>query len=556
MIVPVVLGILFSAVIAVLILRSPDGEAIRRVGIAGSAGVFLALIVAVFRFNAAGGGSGWRMLSLEWIPSLGVGVRFNLDGLTLATVFCVAAVYLASFLSLKKESRSSRVVALLLSEAGVVAALTSRDLVFFLLMWSLSWLPLVLAASIETFNSDDSEATGKGTARVSIQLGAATAFFLCAALGLAAVYRAQAGEWTFDIDRIVETGLLSGSGMWMLMFFILSLGCGAAVFPFHSWLPYAARSLPVPILVVLMVGVTKPPLFMLVRLSLGVFPDVLHYSSPMLVIVAVFGVIHSGLLSWTHRSDMRRLTAYLTSGFHSMALFGFAGLDIRSISGASFLMGSHALAVATLVLGLTAVQTGRATERTPEFISRGWLVGVLLGVATLAAVPFMSGFTAEFLLWTGCFDSYAQHVVYSKSLGGAPLILQNPKLWSLMAVIASLLLTAGAVQAFYREFYLNYRRGFLSDDAGSSADRRRLPSPIVVLLPAVLSLLMGLYPRLLLKPMEAEAGRLIDDTVLNFQRRKAADKDTAYPHRAQGFTTDRETLDGKTGISSMSRRAP
>lgn len=528
----IVIGMLvlpFAAFLLVLMLVKIDDDAVWRLGVTGALAAFLLAAAALLGISSDGPDNAWSQWSVSWVPSLGVWIRLKLDGLSFGVVFCVTVVYLAAFLGISTgERKKVRTATLLLSEVGVLGALTSRDLIFFLAMWLLSWLPLVLSVPMEVIGSKDLGRARKDMRRVSIQLSAAAGFFLCAALALAVTYHGQTGDWTFDIDRLIQAGFNGRSSLWIMIFFMVGLGTGAAVFPFHSWLPYAARGLSLPMLAVLMAGVTKAPLYLLVRLSLGVFPKAVALSSPLLVIVAVFGVVHSGLLSWTHRGDLRRLSAYLTSGFHAVALFGFSSLDIRGVTGASFLTASHALAIGGLVLGLIAVESsGKNNERTvfSQVLTRGWLVGSLLAVASLAAVPILSGFVGEILLWSGCFDSYIQHQVYANSYGGAPLILENPKLWTLITLLGSLLLTAAVVHAFYKKFYVGYQREFSNSYSTNGVKKHKTNlqkgfslTSVTVLLPGFFSICLGLYPGLFLRPMELEAKRLIDVSLENYNR--------------------------------------
>lgn len=524
MIVIGMLGAPLAAFLLILIMMKINADTLWKLGIAGSLAAFLFASAALVGISSDGADSAWSQLSLSWVPSLGVWIRLKLDGLSFGVVFCATVVYLAAFLGISSgERKKVRTAALLLSEVGVLGALTSRDLVFFLVMWLLSWLPLVLSVPMELIDSKDSKRVRKDMRRVSIQLTAAAGFFICAALALAVTYHSQTGDWSFDIDRLVDVGFGARSSLWIMIFFIVALGTGAAVFPFHSWLPFAAKGLSLPMLAVLMAGVTKAPLFLLVRLSLGVFPKAVTLSSPLFVMVAVLGVVHSGLLSWTHRGDMRRLAAYLTSGFHAVALFGFSSLDIRGVTGAAFLTASHTIAIGGLVLGLLAVESSERNHEgriASQIFTRGWLVGVLLVVATLAAVPVLSGFVGEILLWSGCFDSYIQHEVYVSLFGGAPLILENPKLWTLVTLLGSLLLTAAVVHAFYKKFYVGYQREFSNSEQATKKNLQDTSSlsSVTVLLPGFLSIFLGLYPGLLLKPIELEAKQLIDVSLESYNR--------------------------------------
>ena len=496
-------------------------------GLVGATGAFLFAVTGVVQMvtsvgDEANKGASVGEWALEWIPSLGVGLRFGVDGLVLATVFAITAAYVACFFAMDRHSKGveRRAAALLLSEVGVLAAITTQDLLVFLPAWLLSWLPLTLSVAAGT--KDDK--TRKYTRRVSIQLSAAAAFFLAAVLGLSALYYGQRGVWTFDLARLSQLALSDTSSVWLFVFFFVSLGSGAALFPFHSWLPFASRCFPLPMLVALMVGATKAPLFMLAKVWVSVLPKAGHLLSPLVVAVVVVGGIHAGLLSWTHRGDWRRLAAYVTSGFGALALFGFVSLETRAFVGAAFLTATHVLAVGALVLGLVGQEDSSgsksAGDKSPSAgISRGRLIGAFLAVGTLAAVPPSGGFIGEFLLWNGAFESYRVFRITSHQLGGAPLLLSHPKLWTLVALASSLVLSAATVHAFYKRFFLGYFGGRAScEDRRASSPREPTSEALPVLTLAALGVLMGLYPRPFLEPMKGAARRLIETSQRSFMR--------------------------------------
>jgi len=213
-----------------------------------------------------------------------------------------------------------------------------------------------------------------------------------------------------------------------------------------------------------------------------------------------------------------------------LALFGFVSLETRAFVGAAFLTATHVLAVGALVLGLVGQEDSSGSKsagaKSPSAgISRGRLIGAFLAVGTLAAVPPSGGFIGEFLLWNGAFESYRMFSITSHQLGKAPLLLSHPKLWTLVALASSLVLSAAVVHAFYKRFFLGYFGGRASRESqGVSLQKEATSEALPVLTLAALCVLMGLYPRPFLEPMKGAARRLIDTSQRSFLRQDSKNK--------------------------------
>jgi NADH-quinone oxidoreductase subunit M len=479
-----------------------------------------------------------------WVEVVGMRLSFALDGLSFPLVAGSSLVFFAVSLCCFNRpvvAQKKLVAGLLLAESGCLTALIARDLGLFVWGWLLAWLAVILTGAALA----RSEKTIAAVRRAAIHLGAATALVLGGVIVLAAAARMRTGEWSFALNGMTDLATEGGFLVWAFVLLFLGLGSGAALFPLHTWLPEISDESPTPVAAVLAATVTKAPLLMLARLLIGVFPGAATDYAWVLAVVAVVGVGHSGLLAWTHRHDLRKMQADLTSGFHSVALIGFLSLDIRSVSGAVFLLTAHALGTCALYLAVGGLERSvvvgkrpvdQATQR-PALLLFG---SALLGTATLVAVPGFAGFVGELLIWLGAFDSYAVYSAAVARFGAAPLLFPHAKLWVLIALLAALLLPAALAAAFYKAFVQEpleertYRRITLSS-----------PHLWGLALCVAASLVFGVWPNLLLNRVEPSAKKVIARGRAVFVQRRA-------PHRRPAPTRRSETDSPRRGDSENS----
>jgi NADH-quinone oxidoreductase subunit M len=481
------------------------------VGGVGAASTFALSAVMAFRLEPellAGRPPAWLGVDWQWVGSLGLRFSCRPDGLSLPLVLGGAAVFLAAMLSeaSRSEKGGKKVVAgLLIAESGALTALLAQDLLLFVWGWLVSWVAVTVAGATLV----DTKKGMAAVRRTGIHLGVATALVFGGMVVLAAAHHEATGGWSFSLDRLFSVDVTTGYGVWAFGLLLAGLGAGAALFPFHTWLPGISARTPIPLAAPLAVAITKAPLLVWAKVLLGLLPAVGTDYAWLLVVLAVVGVGHSGLLAWTHRDDMRRVQADLVPAFHSLALVGFLSFDIRGVSGAVLLLTAHGLGSSAIYLSVAGMERSVVLGKRPLETDGQrpclWLtVAALLGVATLTAVPLFPGFVGEVLVWMGAFDSYVTHLAVEQSLGVAPLLLPNAKLWVLVAIVLALLVPAALAVAFYRAFV---------QEPLSERTYREIPisSPHIwgLALMVGAALLLGLFPNLVLQRAEPGSKALI-----------------------------------------------
>ena len=364
--------------------------------------------------------------SFDWIPPIGVHISFGVDGIALVMIaiigLLVPLLIGASWVDRLPEGRSAGgfLALILVEQALTVGVFAATDVLLFYVLFEIMLVPMYFLIG------------SYGGARRQY---AAVKFFLYSFLGglimLASVIGCysmaadELGKGTFDwptLVNVVHDAPLS-TQVWLFLGFFLAFAVKAPLVPFHTWLPDAAAESPI-VVAVLLVGILdKVGTFGFLRYLLPMFPDASRTLAPLVLVLAVAGILYGALLA-TGQRDMKRFIAYV-----SIAHFGFIALGIFAFSsqsqvGSVSYMVNHSIATGMLILviGMVVARGGstQISDYGGMFAVTPVLGGMLLfaGLSTLS-LPGMNSFISEFLVLVG---SYGREPVFT-ILGTVGMIL-------------------------------------------------------------------------------------------------------------------------------------
>jgi NADH-quinone oxidoreductase subunit M len=444
--------------------------------------------------------------SMDWIPSFGVHISFGMDGIALVMVamiaFLVPVVLGSSWSERLPEGRSvAGFFALILTlEALMVGVFASTDAFLFYVMFELMLIPMYfLIGSYGGVN----------------RRYAAVKFFLYSFLGGLLMLASVIGMWSYaqsvtgagTFDWATLTTIVShaplGTQIWLFMGFFIAFAIKAPLVPFHTWLPDATAEAPVGVGVLLVGVLDKVGIFGFLRYNLPLFPDASHTLAPLLLVLAVAGVLYGSILA-AGQSDMKRFIAYV-----SLAHFGFMALGVFAFTvqgqvGAVSYMVNHSIATGMLLIVIGMVIVRGRSVRAEDYGGLGKVTPVLAGMMFLAglttlSLPGTNSFVSEFLVLIGSF--------------------QTQPVYSILATIGMVLAALYVLWMYQRVMQGPVRGNALVDVAGGpgaamdpavgarkgirdlSGRERWVLTPMVVLI-----LLLGFYPKPLLDIVNPSVG--------------------------------------------------
>ena len=312
----------FALLIGALGAASPktSGQAIKVLTLVGTL-ITLALSVFLYtQYNPDPHAPQFQIVDkTSWIPSLHINYFLGMDGISLLMVLMTTLIFPfvvgVSFKEITERAREYYCWVLVM-ETAVLGVFLSLNLVLYYLFWEGMLIPMYFIIGI-----------WGGPRRIY----ATVKFFLYTMVGsmvmlvsIMAMYFI-AGSTTFDLPELqkhVHFGLFSGKQTTDLLLFtgfFLAFGIKAPVFPFHSWVPDAYAEAPTGGTIILIS--LKMGLYGFIRFCLPLFPFAVKASAPIIITLAVIGIIYAALVA-AMQTDLKRLLAYSSISHIGVIMLG------------------------------------------------------------------------------------------------------------------------------------------------------------------------------------------------------------------------------------------
>jgi formate hydrogenlyase subunit 3/multisubunit Na+/H+ antiporter MnhD subunit len=228
---------------------------------------------------------------------------------------------------------------------------------------------------------------------------------LGAALFLIGVVLAFANVGSFEVSALTKLST-SSMAFWVCLFFLVGWLIKMSAFGFHTWIRYAHGHTPTSIapIIAAVVGLGN---YVIVRLLVQQLPSVFRGFTFVLILWALITMIYGAFLTIA-QDDIKLLYACSTMSQTAYSLFGIASMTLFGVSGAIFYFLSHTIGkcILFLVAGIVLTQTGlRDMKEMGGLAGRMPLTATLciLGSMILSALPPLSGFQAEWIMFAGIF---------------------------------------------------------------------------------------------------------------------------------------------------------
>ncbi|MGC2637735.1 MAG: NADH-quinone oxidoreductase subunit M [Acidobacteriaceae bacterium] len=338
-----------------------------------------------------------------WIASPAIRYHLGVDGLSLWLVllatFLAPIGVLVSWRAIENRTKEFYFL-FLLQQTAMIGVFVALDVFLYYGFWELSLVPMAIL--IAMFGRE------RGPQ-------AALKFFLYtfipSALFLVGILWLYAKTGTFDFvelqSKLAAGGFAPQALWWVSLAFLVAFAVKVPVFPLHGWLSDVIREGPT---AMAMVVAGKLGLYSIFRFSLGLFPAQSREIAPLMIVLAVVGVLYGALMALA-QTDMRRLVAFAILGNLSFCILGIFSFALAGLNGAVFQTINEGLSGGALL-----VLIGFLSERYGSFdmteygglATRMPMMATLWVITALALVglPLLNGFVGEFLVLSG---SYPVH---------------------------------------------------------------------------------------------------------------------------------------------------
>lgn len=359
-----------------------------------------------------------------WIEQLSIHYHMGMDGLNVLLVLLIAIVFPILIASEWKRTVNPKGMQglLLLCQSASIGTVCAQDLFVLFFFWSLLLIPSYFIVGV--WGEKEREGAAFGLILTGI---ISNAFFFS---GLLLVYYAvdphtfalsdffgnHLGEGTVTIGTLhLPTNALAFG------LFSVALALRAPIWPFHGWFVRACHQAPASV-VGQIVGVATPiTLYIFLRLSYSLFPEILVEVHEGLVILGTATLV-AGCIGALAQRGLRGLVAFIALSEVGLILIGMGSIESSALVGSVYHLLGFGLGITTLILGFgflanSAQETdfkaadgsatfGGLSYRTPVFaVTTGFAIASLLGF------PGSAGFVGRSLVFIGGFIDHSSAMI-------------------------------------------------------------------------------------------------------------------------------------------------
>jgi len=353
-------------------------------------------------------------INTPWIAEPAISYHVGVDGLSLWLVVLTGLLAPVGVLCSWNAIQSRRKVfysLFLVQQTAMFGVFISLDLMVYYGFWELSLVPMAIL--IAMYGRKEGSKAGL---KFFLFTFIPSAPLLVAILWL----YARTGTFNFvDLQYHTASGVLpAGALFWVALAFLFAFAVKVPVFPLHGWLADTYNEAPVALA---MVVAGKLGLYSMLRFHVGLFPVQARAVAPLLVALAVIGILYGACLALVQR-DFWRLLAYAALSHLSMIVLGIYGLTFTGWTGAVYQIFSHGVVDGALFLLLGALELRYATSTIDSFgglASRVPRAATYFVITTLAMVglPMLSGFVGEFIILSSTFAGVSRGWAVAAALG-------------------------------------------------------------------------------------------------------------------------------------------
>jgi len=195
----------------------------------------------------------------------------------------------------------------------------------------------------------------------------------------------------------------------MFLAFALAFAIKVPLFPFHTWLPDAHVEAPTAGSIILAGVLLKMGTYGFLRFGLPIFPDASLTFGPIVLALAVFGIVYGAWVS-TVQPDLKKLVAYSSVSHLGFVMLGIFTLNVQGLVGGVIQMINHGLSTGALFLMVGMIYERRHTRLIADFgglwkVIPAFSALFLVVVLSSLGLPGLNGFVGEFLILIGAFQT-------------------------------------------------------------------------------------------------------------------------------------------------------
>jgi NADH-quinone oxidoreductase subunit M len=232
---------------------------------------------------------------------------------------------------------------------------------------------------------------------------------LASIIGIYVISGNQIGA-TFDLTQLATLEIDNQTENFLFLGFFIAFAIKAPLWPFHTWLPDAAKAA-TPGTSVLLLGVLdKVGTYGMIRFCLALFPDASKTFTPLIITLAVISIVYGAFMA-IGQKDFKGLIAFTSISHFGFITMGIFAMTSQGMSGANLYMVNHGFSTAALFLVAGWMMARRKSSTISDFGGLQRVTPVMAWSFFIAgmsglALPGLSSFVSEFLVLVGTYTRY------------------------------------------------------------------------------------------------------------------------------------------------------
>ena len=396
-------------VVALVFAPRENTKLIKQIALGSSLITLVVSLLMLTKYKT--GVTGFQLVSSHsWFKFFNINFAVGIDGLALVLILLTTVLVPIVVVGGWNESEGGRwsvktfYLLILVLESFMVGVFAATDVFLFYVIFEAMLIPVYFL--IGGYGRGDRAAAALKFLLYSLFGGL---LMLAAVIGIFMI-SARQGTASFDVTTLSHIKISHEAQNWLFLGFFIAFAIKAPLFPFHTWLPGAARSA-TPGTSILVLGVLdKVGTYGMIRFCLTLFPEATKTFAPYIIVLSLLSIIYGAFLA-IGQKDLNSLIAFTSISHFGFIVLGIFALTSQGITGASLYMVNHGFSTAALFLvGGWMIERRKSTQIedfgglqriTPVM---AWLF-FIAGMSALA-LPGLSSFVSEFLVLVGTFTRY------------------------------------------------------------------------------------------------------------------------------------------------------
>jgi NADH-quinone oxidoreductase subunit M len=270
-------------------------------------------VIVFFLYNSHIAGAQTFDFASRHVLAAPFGLAYDvaLDGISLFMVELTAIVVLLALLGARDKRREPSFVAwLLILTSLTMGSFIAHDLLEFFIFFELTLVPCYFIIA-----GWGGKEKNKAALKFFIYTFSASAFLLVGILYLGFAHQHQTGgSLSFAYGVLASTAMSHSTAVWLFTAFAIAFAAKAPIWPLHTWSPLTYAEAPTAGSIELSALLAKLGSYGLLRFAVGLFPLALADARPVVLTLAVIGILYGSILACVAK-DLKRFVAYSSLGF-------------------------------------------------------------------------------------------------------------------------------------------------------------------------------------------------------------------------------------------------